>query len=134
MFEKTLEWAAAQKNRRFQLYREARLAYEAYLSEHAVPFDCLTEDAYQTAAADARLRTAERGYNEAIALTRPSGSPHDLAVALSQLGMLLHLCRRFTEARDAFHEAIQILDDIARPGSGERQVLSCCHFHLGLLI
>ncbi len=125
--------AAAQKNRRFQLYREARLAYEAYLAEHAVPFDCLTEDDYQTAAADARLRTAERGYNEAIALTRPSGSPHDLAVALSQLGMLLHLCRRFTEARDALHEAIQILDDIARPGSGERQVLSCCHFHLGLL-
>jgi hypothetical protein len=133
MFDRALEWAAAQKDRRFQLYREARLAYDAYLAEHPVPFDRLTEEDYRHAAVDTRLQVAERGYREALTLTRPSGPPHDLAVALSQLGMLLHLCGRSAEARDAFREAIQTLEEIAVAGPKEQQVLSTCHFHLGLL-
>ena len=133
MFERSLEWIAAQKSRRFQLYREARLAYEAYLAEYPFSFAQLTGEDYLRAAADARLRSAEGGYREAIPLTRAAGVPRDLAVVLSQLGFLLHLCGRFADARDALSESAQILGSMALSKTDELKALSSCHYHLGLI-
>jgi hypothetical protein len=46
MFEGVWEWWASKSSARFHHYREARLSYEAYLAEQAVPFDALTEEHY----------------------------------------------------------------------------------------
>src|ERR1035441_2729998 len=102
MVDKFVEWAAAQKDGRFKLYREARLRYEAYLAAHPVPFERLTEEDYRRADSDEELDAAQQGYSKAIELTRISGKPRDVGIALQQLGMLLHLRKKFPEAREAF--------------------------------
>src|SRR3712207_5220217 len=98
MFERLLEAWAAKGSERFRLYRKARLDYEAYQAEQGVPFDALTTEHYRRAAEDSRLQSAEEGYREAIRLSQAEGAFIDVASALYQLGVLLHLQGRFAEA------------------------------------
>jgi tetratricopeptide (TPR) repeat protein len=124
---------AARAEERFRHYRAARLAYEAYVTEHHVRFDKLTWAEARLAANDPRLREAEAEYKEAIALTSRSEHARDAAVALSQLGMLLHLVGRLAEARQAFHESIGILDGMVSSRADEMRAKSTCQYHLGLI-
>lgn len=56
MLRMSREWVAAQTSRRFQLFRTARLLYEAYLASHSFRFDRLTSEQMRAAAADDSLR------------------------------------------------------------------------------
>src|SRR5258708_3638924 len=128
MFEGVLARIASFHSRRFQLYLEGKAAYEAVLHEIATPFHQLTDEHYRRAAADQRMRHAERCYREAIELSRAEGSLPDMATALGQLGMLLHLVRSWDEAEACLSQGLAVLEELPKPDRTRSSALSSFHY------
>ncbi len=133
MFQHFLEWKMSRSDPRFKAYREARLIYEAYLSENRVQFDELTLQLCTKALQDKQLLKAEQLYKKAVELARDKNSLEDVATGLSQLGMLLHLQGRLNEAEQLFKESIEILTGLPKTNRQQQETLSGGHYHLGII-
>jgi tetratricopeptide (TPR) repeat protein len=133
MFKAFLEWYKSKSEPRFKSYREARLIYEAFVYEKRIQFDSLSRNQCKEALQDDRLRKAERLYREAINISKMVDADEDVATALSQLGMLLHLKGRFDEAIQAFENSIKIIYEMSQTNRSGQATASGCYYHLGII-
>lgn len=127
------EWLASQTNPRFKHYRKARQAYEACLQQITKPFEDLETDDYLKWRNDARLVTAESHYREAIALCGQEQALSDMATALYQLAMLLHLEGRLDEAEECALASAKIQEGLPQNMRTLLGLSSGCHYHLGII-
>lgn len=130
------EWIAAQSDERVRTFREAKRSYQEALGDllaGGTSPDGLTAEQRLSARRDPRLTQAEGLYLEAIRLSERERAAPDVAIGYYQLGLLCHIQGRLVEAARAFQAALKLLEDLPKLGQTEYQVISGCHFRLGLM-
>jgi tetratricopeptide (TPR) repeat protein len=119
---KTVPW--------FAPYWEAKKLHEG--SPHGLfPrtfFHALSAQEIQEADRCPRLARAITLYEECIEREKSAGRHLNEGIALHQLGLVLHRQGKLVAARQAYEQAIGILEDL--PNAGALPAISACHFRL----
>ncbi len=131
--DRLYEWLAARRSQRLEVYRRARLTYEAYIARAQVDFRTLREEDCRAARSDPGLGAAEQDYHLATELSEQEGALRDAGVGCYQLGMLLHLQGRLEEATECLGRALQVVEALPQVGRDGRMTISGCQFHLGVI-
>src|SRR5205823_1711464 len=113
--------------------REAKRRYQPFVNAHQVAFEDVPDELRRLAREDAGLRESEQLYREAIRLSRDADASRDVAVGAFQLGALLHLQGRFTEAAEQLQAVLGVVEDLPQQDSTDQEVVSGCYYHLGLI-
>lgn len=121
---------AARTSARFQEFVAAKECYERYGAEHGLEFLGRTAEQYEHAREHPLLRQAAHGYVAAMEMSENEGQTGDAATARYQLALVRHLQGDLSEAERLLLEALRVTS--ALPGD-HFQVLSGCHYHLGLV-
>src|ERR1039458_400690 len=100
------------KRRRFELFRNAKLAYEDFFDQNGSKFQLLEPTSKELAITDRLWIEALRWYEEALELCLAEKAFRDAAVTLLQMGKLYRLWCRASEARALFERALEIADSL----------------------
>jgi tetratricopeptide (TPR) repeat protein len=134
MLEHLWSWLARSRGHPGHIaFGEARRLYLAYVQALRSPIDRLQAADFTAAHRDPGLLRAEALYRAAREHSAREGRSDNIAMADYQLGLLLHLQGRWTEARDHLQLAVEWLRAGVTAASHERSTLSGCFYHLGLL-
>lgn len=131
MFEKIFEWGAAKKNPRFQVFVQAKATYESYLQDLRMRFDEMSLEHYDQAQRDPRVRSAEHGFEAAIAMCGADHALADAAVAKFQLGMIYHAQGKLDASATLMHSALEVFNSLPHRNRGAD--MSGCYYHLGII-
>ncbi len=135
MLERFWHWwmARVQKHEGHTAFADGCRAYMAYLNAHPKRYDLLDENDLRVAGQDAGLLRAETLYLEARKIAEADGRTDSASTTDYQLGMLYHLQGRLDEALDHLERAVVILNAKVVVGRNEREMLSGCYYHQGIL-
>ena len=121
------------KRRRFELFRNAKLAYEDFFDQNGSKFQLLEPTSKELAITDRRLIDALTWYEEALELCLAEKAFRDAAVTLLQMGKLYRLWCRASEARALFERALEIADSLPSLNNSELGLLAQCCSHIGIV-
>lgn len=134
MLEHLLSWLARIRGHPGHIaFGEARRLYLAYVATLRNSFDRLEAVDFAAARSDPGLLRTEELFRAAREHSAREGRSDNVATSDYQLGLLLHLQGRWTEARDHLELAVEWFRTSVREARHERSALSGCFYHLGLL-
>lgn len=114
-------------------FGEARSLYLRYVETLVSPFDRLSAADFEGARNNPDLLRAEALYRAAREHSANEGRNDNVAMSDYQLGLLLHLQGRFTEAQKHLELAVEWLRASVTASAPRRSALSGSFYHLGLL-